>query len=104
MAKFCGNIGFACRQETKPDVWEEIVVERKYFGDILKNFSQVRPSGHLNDDIEVSNTLSIIADPYISNNLQSIRYVVFMGTKWKVSNIEVQYPRLLLSFGGVYNS
>jgi hypothetical protein len=32
-----------------------------------------------------------------------MRYVEFMGTKWKITNIEVQYPRLTLSIGGEYN-
>jgi hypothetical protein len=31
-------------------------------------------------------------------------YVEFMGTKWKITNVEVQYPRLILSVGGVYNA
>lgn len=105
MAKFCGMIGFATQRETAVDVWEDdAIVERKYFGDVTRNFTQNKSSDHLNDNIDISNTISIIADPYVNQNLHAIRYVVFMGTKWKVTNIEVQYPRLLLSIGGVYNA
>jgi len=32
-----------------------------------------------------------------------IRYVTWMGTKWRVANIDVNYPRLNLSIGDVYN-
>lgn len=104
MAKFCGMIGFAKREETAVDVWTEKVVEKKYFGDVTRNFTKNTSANQLNDNIDISNAISIIADPYANNNLHAIRYVVFMGTKWKVTNIEVQYPRLLLSIGGVYNT
>lgn len=104
MAKFCGIIGFAETKETADDFWKDVIVERKYFGDQTRNFSQRRNSGNVNDDIDVSNTISIIADPYANRNLHAIRYVVFMGTKWKVTGVEVQYPRLILTIGGVYNA
>jgi hypothetical protein len=26
-----------------------------------------------------------------------------MGANWKISNVEVHYPRLILTIGGVYN-
>lgn len=104
MAKFCGIIGFAEQIETSVDVWTDKIVEKKYFGDVTRNFSKNKSSDHLNDNIDISNAISIIADPYANQNLHAIRYVVFMGVKWKVTNIEVQYPRLLLSIGGVYNA
>ena len=104
MAKFCGMIGFSMTKENAPDVWEEKIVEKRYFGDINRNFSQRKNSSHLNDNIDISNVISIIADPYANQNLHAIRYVVFMGAKWEVTSIEVQYPRLLLSIGGVYNA
>lgn len=104
MAKFCGMIGFSNTGETATDVWDEKIVEKKYFGDVTRNFSQRKSDSQLNDNIDISNAISIIADPYANQNLHAIRYVVFMDTKWKVTNIEVQYPRLLLSIGGVYNA
>lgn len=104
MAKFCGMIGFSEAIETSTDVWEEKIVEKKYFGDVNRNFSQRKSDSQLNDNIDISNTISIVADPYVNQNLHAIRYVIFMGIKWKVTNIEVQYPRLLLSIGGVYNA
>lgn len=103
MAKWYGKIGYANLEETAPGVWEEQITERSYFGDVIRNNRKLQSSEHLNDDINVSNEISIVADPYAIDNFHSMRYVEFMGTRWKVSNIDVQYPRLTLSLGGVYN-
>ena len=103
MAKWFGKIGYANLEETAPGVWEEQITERSYFGDVIRNNRKLQSSEHLNDDINVSNEISIVADPYAIDNFHSMRYIEFMGTRWKVSNIDVQYPRLILSLGGVYN-
>ena len=103
MAKWYGKIGYANLEETAPGVWTEQITERSYFGDVIRNNRKLQSSEHLNDDINVSNEISIVADPYAIDNFHSMRYIEFMGTRWKVSNIDVQYPRLILSLGGVYN-
>ena len=103
MAKFCGIVGFIKTVEVEPGLWEEQLIEHNYYGDVTRNTSKFQPSGGVNDDINVSNTISIVADPFANENFQHMRFVEFMGTKWKITNVEVQYPRLLLSIGGVYN-
>ena len=103
MAKWCGIIGYAEQVETTPGVWSEQISERKYYGDVIRNNRRLQSAGKLNDDINVGNEISIIADPFANNNFHSMRYVEFMGTKWKVTTVDVQYPRLILSLGGVYN-
>ena len=103
MAKFYGDIGFAIQEETKPGVWVNTILPRKYYGDVITNSRRLQSSNQLNDNIVLSNEISIIADPYANENFHSIIYVEFMGTKWKVSNVSVQYPRLTLSLGDVYN-
>lgn len=103
MAKFYGSIGYAETVETKPGVWVEQITERKYYGDITRNSRRLQTSGQLNDDINVSNEISIVADPFANQNFHLMRYVEFMGAKWKISNVEVQYPRLILTIGGLYN-
>lgn len=103
MAKFYGNIGFAETVETEPGVWVEEMIVRPYFGDVVRNVRRLENSGGVNDNINISNEISIIADPYANQNFHSIRYIEFMGTKWKVSSIDVRYPRLILTMGGVYN-
>ena len=103
MAKFYGAIGYAESVETKPGVWTEQITERTYSGDLIRNFKNTQSSDTLNDDVNVANEISIVADPYAYNHFHSMKYVEFMGTKWKIKSVEVQYPRLRLSIGGVYN-
>ena len=103
MAKFFGNIGYATQVETAPGVWEDSIVERQYFGDLNRNMKQNQSSDTLNDNIMVSNEISILADPFANENFHLMRYVEFMGTKWIISSVEVQYPRLRLTIGGVYH-
>ena len=103
MAKFYGKIGYANTVETKPGVYEEQIVERSYYGDLIRNTRRLQNADQVNDDINISNEISIVADPYATNNFHTMRYAVFMGTKWKISNVEVSYPRLILTLGGVYN-
>lgn len=103
MAKFYGVIGYAVPVETKPGVWKEQITKREYSGDLARNIRQLQPADKLNDDINVANEISIVADPFAYQNFHSMRYVEFMGAKWKISKVEVQYPRLILTVGGVYN-
>lgn len=103
MAKWFGKIGFAETKETTPGVWEEQITEREYFGDLTRNTRRLQSSENLNDNITIANEISIVADPFANQNFHAMRYVEFMGTKWKVSTVEVQYPRLLLSLGDIYN-
>lgn len=103
MAKVFVKIGYAETSETAPGVWEEKITERGYYGDLNRNNRRLQTASQVNDDITISNEISILSDPYAIQNFHSIRYVEFMGTKWKVPTGEVQYPRLILSLGGVYN-
>ena len=104
MAKFYGTIGYQNQVETRPGVWEEEIVERNYYGDYINSTRKNQSSEHLNDDINISSQISIIADPFAKENLYSMRYVKDFGTKWKILSVEVQqYPRLILTVGGIYN-
>lgn len=103
MAKFYGKIGYAVTTETEPGVWVEQITERSYYGDVIRNVRKLQTSDQVNDDINISNEISIVADPFAYQNFHSMRYVEYMGARWKVQSIEVSYPRLILSVGGVYN-
>lgn len=104
MAKFYGAIGYVTTVETRPGVWEEQVTERNYSGDLLQNRHMVQNADQLNDNINIANEISIVADPYANGNFYAMHYVVFMGAKWKITNVRVAYPRLILTIGGVYNA
>lgn len=103
MAKYFGKIGYAEQVETAPGVWEEQITERQYYGDVVRNIRKLESSGDINDNINVSMEISIVADPYAIQNFHAMRYVEFMGSLWKITSVEVNYPRLILSIGGVYN-
>lgn len=103
MAKFYGAIGFAEPVEGAPGAWKEKITERSYYGELVRNTRRLQSTDNVNDDINISNEISIVADPYANQNFHMIRYAWFMGTRWKVTNAEVKYPRLILTLGGVYN-
>lgn len=103
MAKFYGKVGYAETIETSVGVWSEVMTERAYYGDVIRNVRRLENGMSINDNVVVNNIISIVADPYAYEHFFAIRYVRWMGTIWKVTNVEVQSPRLILTIGGVYN-
>lgn len=104
MNKWCGKIGFTYTGEIEPGLWvENEVVERTYYGDIISNRWKRQNSQGVNDDINITNQISIVADPYAINHVSSMAWIEFSGEKWKVTDVDVQFPRLTISIGGVYN-
>lgn len=104
MNKFYGNVGFIEYVEIEPGYWDHETVEHKYYGDWIKFSGKFRVnSDSTNDDKDVASTLSIVADPYAEQHFSDLRYVEFGGKQWKVTAIELQYPRLILTIGGLYN-
>ena len=103
MGKWFGKIGYAVTAETEPGLWEDTIVEREYYGDMISDRRKRQTSGEVNDNINLANVISIIADPFAYENCSRMAYAEIMGAKWKITDIEVQYPRLILTIGGVYN-
>lgn len=103
MAKFYGKVGYLSIEETSPDVYSEVLTERLYKGDVLRNQKRYQASEGLNDDVIVNNSISIVADSYAYENAFAIKYVQWMGVLWKIISIEIQRPRIILSLGGKYN-
>ena len=103
MAKWYGVIGYADTVEVEPGIWDEQVIERPYYGELIRNTRRLQTTDKVNDDLTISNQISIVSDPYAINNFHAMKYAVLWGTKWKITSVEVQYPRLVLEVGGVYN-
>lgn len=104
MAKYYGKIGFSGGQsETAPGVWGEQIVERPYYGDVIRNTRRIQGTEYANDTITIQNEISVVSDPYLLENFHAIRYIEWMGSLWKVSSVEVKFPRLILSMGDVYH-
>lgn len=102
-SRFYGEIGYGLPVEATPGVWKDVITERTYYGDIVRNTRQMREGDKVNDDLSVGNSISIVADAYANEHFFAIRYVRWAGTLWKVDDIQVESPRLLLRLGGVYN-
>lgn len=107
MARWRGIIGFISdgQVETRPGIWEDVITERSYKGDILgRSHKWLESSDKVNADITIDNQISIIADPFAYQNIHLMKYVEFGGVKWKVESVDIsQRPRMVLSLGGVYN-
>lgn len=103
MAKFYGEIGYAETVETSPGVWTDRIITRNYYGELIRNNRRLQTADQLNDNINIANEISILSDPYANDHFHAMRYVEFNGTRWKITNVEVRYPRLILTTGGVYN-
>lgn len=104
MAKFYGVVGYEEIMETEPNVFEPVITERKYYGDVIKNTKQLENSGNLNDDVKLNCIISIVADAYAYDHFFAIKYVIWQNSKWKVTYADPsQRPRIFLTLGGVYN-
>lgn len=105
MARFYGEVGYADTVETPPDsgVWVDVITESSYYGDVIRNSRQLDNGDKLNDDISVSNSISIVADEHAIKHFAKIKYVRWSGVLWTVTTVEVRAPRLTLTLGSVYN-
>lgn len=102
--KFHGAVGYAINVERIPGVWKPEIVERAYYGDILTNGRRWEASSdQQNDNLRITNKFSILADPYAYEHFHDIKYIVFMGVKWKVREITIDGRRLIMSVGEEYN-
>lgn len=103
MTRYSGNVGYGTSVQTAPGIWEDVIVEYSYFGDVLRNTRQSREGENVNNDLSVSNSISILADAYARANFLSIRYIWWSGIAWTVSDVEVRERRLIITLGSVYN-
>ena len=105
MGKFYGKIfyGKTVEREDRPGSWKTQLVARDYYGDITRMSRRYSNDSNVNGDITCNNVISIIADPYAVAHFSQIKCVELVGTKWTVTSVEVQSPRLILTLGGVYN-
>lgn len=108
MAKFVGTIGFLTTEEKEPGYYEPVPRERSYKGDLVKNYvKREGSSDSINDNINISNNVSIVADPYAKEHIFEMKYLKFqmpkLGGYWTITNAEVAEPRIVLTLGGVYS-
>lgn len=103
MSRFFGNIGYGVTEEIRPGYWDEVMMARPYFGDVIRMTSKNQNGSNANDDIVIGNQFSVVADPFAYVNFSNMKYIEFMGTAWKITSIETRFPRLIITTGGVWN-
>ena len=103
MARFHGKIGYGETTEVSPGVYVDAIVERYYYGDVIRASRQLREGENLNQDLTIGNSISIVGNSYALEHFFAIRYVEWAGELWTVSDVEIQRPRLILTLGEVYN-
>lgn len=101
--KYFGKITYANTVESSPGIWIDEPITREYYGDVIRNTRRREGGDKINDDISVTVSISIVADPFAYDHFHEIRYIEWMGNKWKISEVEPQFPRLILYLGGLYN-
>lgn len=102
--KYFGKIGYGETTEVSPGIYEDVITEREYFGDVIRNSRRMsEASDRVNDDITVGNRISVVADEFAYEHFFKMKYIEWSGVLWEVSEIEVERPRLILSLGGVYH-
>lgn len=104
MARWYGEVGFSSTEETTPGVYTEVIVTKTYNGDLIKQtVRRADINNSSNKDLDISNRISFVADPFAYAHFGQIRYATFGGYKWEVSDVDVDHPRITISLGGVYN-
>ena len=104
MAKWFGKIGYSSTIQTAPGVWKNQEIMYDYYGDVIRNTSSWSANSEsTNDNLNLDVQISIVSDPFAYQNFHSMKWIEFMGAKWKITRVEPKYPRLILSVGGVWN-
>ena len=101
--KCSGKIGYSRTEETSPGVYQEIIVEKQYYGDVVRNTTQILDSNTINSSIKLNNSISVLCNNYMSDNLGCVRYLTFKKSKWKVSSMEIKDNRIIFTLGDLYN-
>lgn len=103
MARFYGEVGYGQSTEIEPGVWDDVITEKSYYGDVVKNSRRFVNSDSVNDNLTVGNSIEIVADDYAGGHFHAIRYVKWAGVYWEVTEVTEVHPRLLLRLGGAYS-
>lgn len=103
MARFYGEIGFGTTVEAPPGVWKDVIVELKFYGDVLRNDLNSDFGEKVNPDFTFTNRISIVAGHNALKRRKDMRYIRFEGELWIINSIEIEERRLILGLGGVYN-
>ena len=103
MARFSGLIGYVTQEESVPGVWSSVERTRKMKGNVIRQTASVVTGEGVNDNVSLNHRVSLIGDAYAFDNYFNIKWVKMDTKRWKVTSIEVERPRIIVSLGGIWN-
>ncbi len=102
--KYTGKIGFAVMKNEGEGIYTEEIEEKVYYGDLLSSrWNNENNQNSTNTNVRLNNSISVICDKYLSENISVIRYITYKNSKWCITGIEIQPPRIIINIGGIYN-
>ena len=101
--KYSGKIGFEVTVNDGDGVWKPIITDKPYTGDVLRLIRNKDSGDHIIDGLKLNSQFSILMDPFFQDHFSSVKYIEYMGTKWSIESIEPNYPRVLITPGGIYH-
>lgn len=102
MSRFSGKLGFVMTRETEEGVWLEDTIEIPVKGTIRRLYVRNDNNSSVNSNLRLTNEVSVLLDSKINTYLETLKYVIWKGSKWEVQSIGVSYPRLTINLGGLY--
>lgn len=98
-----GQIAFSHQTKDETGVVDDHPILKNYYGQVIRN-SKRDQLQNINPNLSITNQISVIADPFLETSFHDILYVTFMGSKWRVSSVEVQpnNPRLTINISELY--
>lgn len=104
MARYSGLVGFRTGDAEKaPGVFTQTFVEKRMRGEIVTSRKQYIQGDQVYDDSELSNQISLVGSQFSYENYTNIKYLTYLGRKWKVISVAVEHPRIIVTLGGLYN-
>lgn len=101
--KFYDVIGYSEKTEIRPGVWDDVITERSYYGDVIRDTVNSREGDQINSDITLGNAISIVADAYANEHIFAMTYIRYSGVLWTVRQAEIKSPRIIVRMGGRYH-
>lgn len=105
--KWHGMIGFEIQVEVSDDpgkatVWKPQIIPRHYYGEVQRLIKREGGGDKVNNDISFNNQFTIISDLYAQHNAYNMKWIEWMGRKWHITEITIEYPRITINIGGEY--
>lgn len=104
MAKFYGKIGFGVEREVSPGVYDYDIVEKPYFGEVVRDAYDSVGGTTVLGERKTANAFRIVGDGYSVDHFYDMKYIRWAGRYWEIRQVEVvSRPRMLIRIGGVWN-